>query len=531
LLAAARLGNVTLANPLGSSVLENSGLMAFLPALCRRLLSEDLRLPSVATWWCGGGKECQHVLANLDRLVIKSIFPRPRRCTIFGDRLSAAEREALAERIRAQPHLYVGQEQVRLSTAPVFVEGRVEPRAMVLRSFLVAAEAGYVAMPGGLTRVARDPDSQLVSNQAGGASKDTWVLASEPERQVTLLAPAGRPVPLTRTGGEVPSRVADNLFWLGRYSERAEHLARLLREVMLLLLEPETWAPELRLPVLLRAVTHQTGSYPGFVGEGAEERLQMPEQELLSVVQDGARAGTVRYVLDAAVAAGRSVRDRLSDDAWRVINGLANGLDYPQNLEQAVEALEGAITSLAAFAGLSTECMSLGQGQRFLTLGRRLERTLDTVTLLRLLGTRPDEAGEPVWDVLLAVSDSRTTYRRRYRGVPQKGPVLDMLLCDESNPRSVAYQVSVIEQEVGRLPRRGRVPRRTQEERIALEALTAVRLADIERLSAPPGEAAAPGGLEPLLTRLTQLGRALSEAVSAAYFSHAEVPQQLVSLR
>ena len=531
LLAAARLGNVTLANALGSGVLENPGLMAFLPALCRKILGEDLRIPSVATWWCGGDKEREYVLANLHRLVVKPVFPHPARCTLFGSRLSAAERQALAERIRARPYLYVGQEQVRLSNAPVLADARMEPRAMALRTFLVAGEEGYAAMPGGLTRVAASGDSQLVSSQAGGASKDTWVLASEPERHVTLLPPAGRPLPLTRTGGEVPSRVADDLFWLGRYAERADYLARLLRETMLLLLEPETSAPELQLPVLLRAVTKMTATEPGFVGEGAERRLAAPEPELLSLVNDGARAGTLAFTLDAAVTAGRSVRSRLSDDAWRVINRLGMRAEPPATLGQGVAMTEGALTALAAFASLSSESMSRGQGLRFYTLGRRLERALDSVALLRFVATRAAEAGQPVWDVLLAVTDSVTTYRRRYRGAAQAGAVLDLVLCDESSARSVAYQLAALEREVGRLPRRGSIPHRTQEERLAIEALAAVRLADVERLADLPADAAGPGGLEPLLVRVAQLGCALSDAITAAYFSHAELPQQLVSLR
>src|SRR5262249_51185491 len=186
------------------------------------------------------------------RLVLKPIFPHPSTATVFGATLSIQARQALADRIRTQPHLFVGQEQVALSTTPVFVRGSLEPRHLVLRSFLVARDESYVVMPGGLTRVSPSLDTWVVSNQRGGISKDTWVLASEPEREVSLLASAERPLTLTRTGGEVPGRVADNLFWLGRYAERAEATARLLRAVLIHLLEADPLQQDSYLTVLLR---------------------------------------------------------------------------------------------------------------------------------------------------------------------------------------------------------------------------------------------------------------------------------------
>ncbi len=530
LLQAARLGQVAIVNPLGSSVLENPGLMAYLPALARELLDEDLRIPSVGTWWCGEPEARQYVLEHLERLVIKPIVPHPSASTMFGAALSTQDRWALAERIRARPHLFVGQEQLALSTAPVVVDGRLEPRPMVLRSFAVAREEGYVVMPGGLSRVAPSANTWLVSNQLGGVSKDVWVLASEPERQVSLLTATHQPVALTRDGDDVPGRVADDLFWLGRYTERTEGSARLLREVLLRLLGSERAPQDESLPLLLRAVTSLTGTLPGFVGEGAADRLRTPERELLSVILDRKRAGSLRYNIDALVRVGRSVRDRLSTDSSRVINGANRELLRPCELTGALEALQRLIILLAAFAGLSGESMSRGQGWRFLEIGRHLERAVHTVMLLRSV-VATSSGSSSLWEALLAVAHSVKTYRRRYRSQVQPGAVLDLLLLDESNPRSVGYQLRQLEELVAALGS-DVAPRRSAADRLTLAALTQLRLFDIASLtsqSAEPARAASLA-LEALLQQLSALLAQLSDELTRRYFSHAEAPQQLVRL-
>jgi uncharacterized circularly permuted ATP-grasp superfamily protein/uncharacterized alpha-E superfamily protein len=530
LLQAARGGQVAIANPLGSGVLENPALMAFLPLLARQLLGEDLRLPSVATWWCGGEKEREYVLANLHSLVIKPIFPHPSTATVFGARLSSQARQALADRIRTQPYLFVGQEQVALSTTPILANDSLEPRPMVLRSFLVAQDHSYAVMPGGLTRVAPNLDTWVVSNQRGGVSKDTWVLASEPEKDVSLLPPSGYSLPLTRTGGEVPGRVADNLFWLGRYAERTESVARLLRVVVTRFLDAEL-PQDAGLPVLLRVVTYQTATYPGFVDEGAEERLAAPEEELLAVIRDGQRAGSLRFTLDALTQAARPVRDRLSDDSWRVLNSLQEGWDNVSELRTALESLEQLILGLAAFAGLSTEYMSRGQGWRFLDIGRRLERALFESSLLRAACVPASSTTGPLWEAVLAITDTLTTYRRRYRSQVQADAILDLVLLDESTPRSVAYQLACLHDRVSGLPKKTTPPHRRPEERLVLEALTALRLADIERLAQLPQGKGKRETLDQLLSRLGYLLRTLSDTLTSNYFSQTDLPRQLVDIQ
>jgi len=525
LLQAVRAGNVAVANPLGSGVLENPGLMAQLPALSRELLGQELRLRSAPTWWCGDGDALAYVLDRLDELVIKPITPHPTTSTFFGARLSRAERAELAERIRARPHLFVGQDPVALSSAPVLSDRRLEPRPMVMRTFGVAVEQGYAIMPGGLGRVAPSADSWIVSNQHGGVSKDIWVLASEPERQASLLAQAGQPpLAVRRDGDDVPGRVADDLFWLGRYGERTEGTARLLREALLRVLAAEGAAPDGGLTSLLRAVTILTGTYPGFVGEDAEERLRNPEAELLRILLDRRRPGSLRYDIEAVVRAGRSVRDRLSSDTSRVINSLNRELIRPCDAGPALEALQRLILQLAAFAGLCGESMSRGQGWRFLEIGRGLERALNTVALLRSL-IAPENGA--TLEALLAVAHSVKTYRRRYRSRVQPDAVLDLLLLDETNPRSVGYQLMQLERLVAELETQ-EAARRTPPQRLALDALTQLRLFDLNVVGA--GDAEGYEALDLLLERLALLLGAISDEIAARYFSHAESPQQLVRL-
>jgi len=525
LLQAARSGHVAIVNPLGSSAVENPGLLAFLPALCRQLLGEDLKLPSVKTWWCGNQQELSYVLDHLAELVVKPVFSHSSRLTVFGAALSAGERDQLADRIRARPYLYVGQERIALSTAPLMAGATLEPRAMVVRAFLAAEDGGYTVMPGGLCRVAPTRGSSLVSNQVGGVSKDVWVIASEPERESGALLPADRRPLLVRGGRAVPGRVADNLFWVGRYAARSEIAGRVLREVLRRVLEPGDAETDPNTPRLLAAVTHVTGTYPGFAGPRAKERLGEAETELLSLVRDGRRTGTIRYNLNALVRAARGVRDRLSTDTWRVINSLSREPAETLDLAAALTELDRVLLLLSAFGGLSADSMSRGQGWHFLELGRRLERALGTVSVLQAMCAANGEQSVP-WEDLLSVADASMTHRRRYRTAAEAGTVLDLLLDDETNPGSVTHQLLRLEALLSGLSTNVTTPQQTVEQRLVAEALEELR-----RTEAPTERLRQPGlELEELLTQLARRLAALSDQMTRSYFSRPDRPQQLVAL-
>lgn len=521
LLQAARAGHVAVINPLGASAVENPALLPFLPGLARALLGEELALPSVPTWWCGDDDARRYVLAHLAELVIKPIDQHGSARSVFGDALSAAQRQALAERIAARPHAFVAQERVALSTAPTFIDGRLEPRAMVLRAFLAAERDGYVVMPGGLCRVAPSPDSLVVSNQRGGVSKDVWVLASEPEREVGTLVPAAHPLPVERGGQEVPGRVADNLFWTGRYAERAESAARVLRETLRRALDLDAAPFDPHLPMLLRSVTFVTGAFPGFAGPHAAPLLAAPDAELRALLFDPARAGSVRFALDALARAARAVRDRFSTDTWRVLGAVQREFGEPLNLDDALERLDRLLLLLAAFGGLSADSMNRGQRWRFLEIGRRLERALNGIAVLRGLCPPGVDASAVPWEAVLAVADASITYRRRYRASADPASVLDLLLDDETNPRAVVFQLIQLDALLDGLGGASAA------ERTAERALLRHALAELRR-GVTPGGRALDRALDESLARLQELLAGISDALAAAYFSRGARPQQLV---
>lgn len=533
-----RRGNVAVANPLGSSVLENPALNAFLPAISEHFLGRELELPSVATWWCGQPKELDFVLANLAKLVIKPIYRQAGAQSIFGTLLTRQERKELEARIRMRPHLYVGQEQVSFSSAPALVDSGLEPRQAVLRTFLAARDDGYVVMPGGLTRIAPTRDTFIVSNQAGGISKDTWILATEPEKQVSLLPTFGPRIRVREMSTMLPPAAADGLFWLGRYAERAEQGIRLMRSVVRVHQQVfEFRAPTERatLEALLQAMTHQTGSYPGFVGPGAEELRAQPLPELLSLVSDSARTGTISYNLHALLKAAYAVRDQISNDFWRVINSIRGKLErLPKppslGLIQLQDHLDELTTLLMGLAGLAQESMIRSQAWLFLDMGRRLERAQLLSTLLRVTLVAPSEpqVETQLLDALLRSSESLLAYRRGYHEQPQLEPALVLLLKDEANPRSLAYQLTELQTRVEALPREGDKLSLTDEQRLILEGSTALRLVELEELVAVDEDTGTRAELDRLLTQVTDLLAQSSDALTRDYFTDVRGPQQLM---
>jgi uncharacterized circularly permuted ATP-grasp superfamily protein/uncharacterized alpha-E superfamily protein len=511
-------GNVKVANALGSGLIETSAIMPFLPGLSTQLLGEKLKLPSVATWWCGQPYALDWVLDHLDSVVVKPAFPSSGMEPVFGAELPYAEKGKFAERLRARPHEYVAQEQVALSTAPVWDNGCLNSRSVVLRTYVLNTGSEWIAIPGGLVRVA-EAEGSVVSMQRGGHSKDAWVLWDGPVDTFSMLRPRHEPVELRRVSRVVPSSVADNAFWLGRYVERAENIARILRAMIPRIRRSED-ADLGCLIRLHRCLESRHSKLP-------KAKRQRPtstelEQEMTSLLTDTKRPDSLACTLTEVYRTGGAIRERLSADMMFLIGQLRDSirighgtfLEYPGMLTDCLELL-------SAFSGMERENINRSLGWLFMTIGRRLERAIYLTRQLREITTLTEQDWT-LLDCLLEVADSSVTYRARYYTTLQPLAVLDVLMADETNPRSLDFQLSHLADLYQKLPRHLAADLKAMRSALAL-----LRSFDLRKLKYPlPGASAA--NSSDGLTRLARFLRELegllpswSNNLSNRYFSHA----------
>jgi uncharacterized circularly permuted ATP-grasp superfamily protein/uncharacterized alpha-E superfamily protein len=542
LVEAVHARNVTIANALGSSLLQSPAFLAFLPGLCRHVLREELKLPSAATWWCGQKSAEKYVLEHLDHLFVKPAFRSRVTGMKPGHKMTRPEQAELARRIQFQPHEFVAQEWVDLSSAPALAEdgASLAPRRVSLRVYLVATESGYVVMPGGLTRVAPVGIAHSVSMQKGGASKDTWVLSDEPVPELSLLEPPGQIIELRRTGNNLPSRMADNFFWLGRYTERADSATRLLRSALLRFSPERGGRGRPFLSPLLETLERQ-GQLPrqhrqmqsqGRSPAAAQQNSEALEAELLAAIFDPARDGSLCRIADHLQRLAMFIRDRTSNDLWRALNHLGEPLAAPPEgavllAADALGVLNQTILGLAAFHGLARENMTRAQGWRFLDLGWRIERAVCLCTFLECALRSPEADNPSLLEAVLEVADSTITYRSRYNLLPHIVAVYDLVLLDEKNPRSLIFQLNQLLKHIDRLPREQ-----------SHSALNDVLQGCVERVRMlDPREL---GGLKSDW-HISDTGRVvqavikdmplLSNAIAAAYFAHSEISRTGGGLR
>jgi uncharacterized circularly permuted ATP-grasp superfamily protein/uncharacterized alpha-E superfamily protein len=520
LLQAVREGNVAVANAIGCGVLQTPGFLPFLPALCRRLLGEELKLQSVQTWWCGHEKELDHVLENLHRMVIKSAYPTRGEDPVFGSSLTQEQLADLKAKIKAQPTQHVAQEQVMSCTTPALVDNQARPRRFLVRAFLVAREDSYAVMSGALTRITQSDDSLVVSLQRGGGSKDTWILSDGPVSPVTLLSSAGQPVPLSREGGDLPSRIADDLFWLGRFVERAEAQVRLARGT-LNQSSDQSGADNANAIRILTAAWPQ-GPLP-WTGVYLSHDFV---RGVMGDFQGGGLRGTIAHLNGLA----RILRNRASADAWRILRDIHNAvsdfqIDPNEPTAGLAELLDGLVVNFASFAGLAADSMTRDHAWKFMDMGRRIERVAFTARLLR--DTLVESGSDPVLlEAVLEIADGKLTYRRRYFTHLETHAVVDLLLADETNPRAAAFQLVAVERHLATLPRDTTDPNRNQDQRRVLKLRTAIQLADlVEMCTVPDGYRRA--GLNTLLAEILEQVAQLSDAIANLYFSHTDVSRKV----
>ncbi|MFO1062639.1 MAG: circularly permuted type 2 ATP-grasp protein [Pirellulales bacterium] len=518
-----RCGNVAVANSLGSRIAESPIFLPFIAEIARRRLGEEMILPTVQTWWCGDPSSMSYVMDNIDRLLIRPAFRTYDAPATRTEAMTAAQRETFVAQIREKPWTFVAQEPIVRSSSPIFAGGKVQAWSFALRGFVVQRNGEYQALPSGLGRVASDPHTLDQVMTAGELSQDVWVLSEKPVEDVSLLTSSKETPTLRRSGDDLPSRVADNLFWLGRNVERAESQARLLRTALVRLSGERERVPEM--PTLLRALAERGQIEPDYVIEEFTKRLPEIAEVLPASTLDDRLALSIRASIREAVRIASKVRDRVALDLWRIVSrieqtcvtaGIGGRIDAPE----AINLLDQLVTELVALSGLAAESMTRTQAWRFLELGRRIERAWQTAVLCRATLSPPSPHENDVLEAVLITVDSVMTYRSRYLASLQPAPVIDLVITDETNPRSIVYQLAVIAEHVDRLPRSGADGPRTMEQRLALALLNAVRLADPYELARVDSHGER-SNLCKLLDRVSDILPKLSEAISGKFLIHA----------
>lgn len=433
LLGAVREGKVTMVNALGSGILETRAFLAFLPRICEALTGEKLVIPNVATWWCGQEAERAYVKANASRMTLGNAFANR---LLFDQGDMASQQQVQASKLQMKLDDFVdrgagqlvAQEIATLSTTPAFKGDVLVPHPMSIRVFLARTENGWHVMPGGFARIGPVGDATALAMQSGGSAADVWIVSKKPVRAETMLEHPSAPF-VRQQPAVLPSRAADNLFWMGRYVERAENMIRMLRAYHLRLVE--------------------TGS--------AETPLLEQVSDYLEVIGadpvKGLPKGVVDTLASATFAAG-NIRDRFSLDGWLALDDLAKTVGKmvltAQHGDDMALAMSVLLRKISGFSGLVHENMYRSMGWRFLSIGRSLERAS---ALTSLLASFTDEdVVDGSLDLAIEVADSTMTHRQRYAVATNRATVIDLLALDPLNPRSVLYQLNQISDHMSFLP-------------------------------------------------------------------------------
>jgi uncharacterized circularly permuted ATP-grasp superfamily protein/uncharacterized alpha-E superfamily protein len=508
LVQAVRDGRVVIANSLGAGLVEARSMLAFLPALAPHLLGAELEIPNVATWWLGHADVRDQMLDKLDTMVVASAFTdnlagRSIGMATLGAKLDVDARAQIAKAITDRGIDFVLQEAVTLSTMPVWQDGGFAPHPFILRLYLARVRDGWTVMPGGFVRIADGVDARALSLQKGGRTADACLLSEGPVAEITLL-PTPERIAIQRASGVLPSRAAYNLFWLGRYVERAEATLRLVRALINRITDAgeATAAITARVAAILAAWSAGPSDIPdprpGLIAEAALARRDIE--------------GSLPRLAAAARSAASVIRDRLSPDAWRALNNLVAAIDAPFPVRSSeslmLDRVETALRIIASFSGLAQENMTRLAGWRFLELGRRIERGILTCRFVRELADA--DAPDGALDVLLELCDSQLTYRQRYVMIAARAPVIDLVMLDPNNPRSVIYQLERIEAHLAALPRQVADGRLSPPQQIAASIATGLRTADAGKID-----------VDMILGYENALMK-LSETIDSSHLTHSE---------
>ncbi|MFA9392404.1 MAG: circularly permuted type 2 ATP-grasp protein [Prolixibacteraceae bacterium] len=536
LLEVIRNKNVSIVNPVGSRVLENPGLVPFMQGIAKYFLNEPLILPQIASWWCGQEKERQYVLDNLPNLIVKRIDRSQTDNVFVGQQMSKAQLEALGKEILDRPYRFVAQDKISFTTTPTYLNGTLEPRNMVWRTFAIANKKEYSVMPGGLVRVAPDKDKAAVSNQIGGLSKDIWIV-NEKDDNSQIKSSVNRKSSISLSGlDDLPSLTAENLYWAGRYVGRTLMTARFLRMALkqisyVQLNEGEPTSEDLQ--IILRAITNLTSTFPGFA---SEEEVKDPYQEILAVILDKKRIGSLAYTINLFSNAYFSIRNLWSSDMWRVFGRIENIWkeiqdDPDPNIRKIIQALDQLITRLIAFMSLVEESILIEQGLLLYFIGLQMEQSMLNISKCRsmLVFELEEQVEYEVLEALLNSHESLNIYRHSYRSHIKLENVIELLLLDMKYPRSLAYKLNRLLKDLSVLPHSKVSHELTKYEKFVFEAFSKLRLATTAQLIETDKSKMIRENLDQLLSELSELLHQTSLAVANTYFSHTYQQNQLVA--
>jgi len=525
LLQAIRMGNVQVLNPPGISVLENHAFLAFMDNICQYFLGEKLIMPSVATWWCGHAKELNYVIAHLDELIIKKANRKSRFRSIYGRLLTRTQKEELVHMITRHPHEYIAQQEVSLSTTPSFVDGNIEPRYAALRAFLVADENGYHVMQGGLTRSSPVKDRFVVSNQYGGLSKDTWIVSDKTEdvqEKIVLTAPAS-----VNKHISLPSRSAENLFWVGRYCERTMGVIKFMNITINVLNLDRNFgglAKQEHIKILLQSLTHLSSTYPGFIDE--EDLLKDPYDEIIDLVANHNRPGTIAADIGSFLNSVNAVRNQWDLEIWRIVDLIDHGYRdiknaSSMNSNNIQKTLDGLYNNMFMFLGVISESMPRDNSYLLLETGKLIERILSRVSVIQSnfgVGNGLNVENELI-EATLINHHMLVNYRQIYKSHLNVEAMLDMVLLEKTLPFSLVYMLDELKKNLGKLPATTRGERLNEAQKFVLEASTLVKLANISDLSKCNKELERED-LFHLLSEISRLISSVSLTLTNMYFSH-----------